>query len=211
MSPTLPPLDVTVYSDYACPFCYVGDRRINKLAEHFELNITYRSVEIHPETPPQGMPLENLGYPPEQWAQMMTHLSTMADEEGLNIAERTFTTNTHEALLLSEAAKVMEGEMGEEIFELIHEGLFHAFFTQGKNIGDPQVLEDIAIGAGMNPEEFSQAMMNPAHEDALRENFAAARKDGVTSVPTYVINGQVVRGAQPVSALLAVAQEVAEA
>jgi len=207
MSTDRPPLNVTVYSDYACPFCYVGDHRLKKLGKQFDLHVTYRSVEIHPETPPEGMPLEKLGYPPEQWQQMMDHLDSMTQDEGLNFTKRTFTTNTHEALLLAEAAK----SQGDELFELVHEGLFHAFFIQGQNIGDPTVLAEIAVGAGFSPDEFDRAMMDPVLEDALRENFVAARKDGVTSVPTMVINGEVVRGALPLAALLAAAEELAEA
>jgi len=206
MSSDHPPLDITVYSDYACPFCYVGERRLQKLGKQFDLNIPYRSVEIHPETPPEGMPLEKLGYPPKQWTQMMDHLDSMVRDEGLNFAERTFTTNTHEALLLAEAAK----GQGGELFELVHEGLFHAFFVQGKNIGDSAVLADIAVGAGFSPDEFERAMMDPVLEDALRENFAAARKDGVTSVPTMLINGHLIRGALPTSSLIAAAQELLE-
>ena len=200
-------LDVIVYTDYVCPFCYVGDHRIRRLAERFDVNIVWRPVEIHPETPPEGMSLEKLGYPPDVWEKMMTHLGNMAAEEGIPLAERTFTTNSHNALLLSAAAR----EAGGEVFDLVHEGLFFSFFTQGRNIGDPKVLEEIAVGAGMSPEAFDDALMNPKYEDVLRENFVAARRHGVTGVPTFVINDHVVRGAVPLSALMAVAEEVAVA
>ena len=205
MDQVRPRLDVTVYTDYVCPFCYVGDRRIRRLAEQFDVNITWRPVEIHPETPPEGMPLADLGYPPDVWEKMMMHLGNMAAEEDIPMAERKFTTNSHNALLLSAAAR----DQNDEVFELVHEGLFFTFFTQGKNIGDPKVLADIAIGAGMSPEDFDDALMNPKYEEALTENFVAARRHGVTGVPTFVINEHVVRGAVSLPSLLAVAEEVA--
>lgn len=200
------PLKVTVYSDYICPFCYVGDRRLRRLAERFPLDITWRPVEIHPDTPPEGMPLERLGYPPEVWEKMMAHLGNMAAEEGIALAERHFTTNSHNALLLAEAAR----ELGEGVFERVHEGLFHAFFCEGRNIGEAAVLADIATRAGMGREAFDRALADPRHEDALRENFVAARQDGVTGVPTLVINGHRVQGAVPLANLLLLAEELVE-
>ena len=205
MAQSRPRLDITIYTDYVCPFCYVGDRRIRKLSEQFDTTLTWRPIEIHPETPPEGMPLEKLGYPPDMWRQMMDHLGNMAAEEGIPMTQRTFTTNSHNALLLSAAA----AEQGGELFDLVHEGLFFSYLTQGKNIGDTKVLSDIAIGAGMSPDQFDDALMNPKYEDALTANFVAARTHGVTSVPTFVLNDHVVKGAMPLGALLAVAEEVA--
>ncbi len=207
MDPVRTRLDVIVYTDYVCPFCYVGDRRVRRLAEQFDVNITWRPVEIHPETPPTGMPLEDLGYPPDVWEKMMMHLGNMAAEEGIPMAERSFTTNSHDALLLAEASR----SYGDEVAELVHEGLFFSFFTEAKNIGDRTVLAEIAVGAGMRPEDFDDAMVNPQYEERLRENFVAARRHGVTGVPTFVINDQVVRGAVTLTSLLQVAEELSQA
>lgn len=206
MDAARPPLKVTVYSDYVCPFCYVGDRRLRRLADRFDLDITWRPVEIHPETPPEGMSLEQLGYPADVWEKMMMHLGNMAAEEGIALASRTFTTNSHNALLLAEAAKTL----GEDVFDRVHEGLFHAFFCEGRNIGDEEVLAQVAEKAGVPREAFEAALVDPRFEDALRENFVAARQDGVTSVPTMIINGHKVRGAVPMDNLLLLAEELVE-
>lgn len=202
----LPRLQVTVYSDYVCPFCYIGERRIARLEEQFDVQVTWRGVEIHPETPAQGMALSELGYPPDVWDKMMMHLGNMAAEEGLVLAERTHTFNSHKALLVAEAAKQVDAE----VFRELHEGLFHAFFSQGKNFSDPDVLRQIALNAGMEEADFERALIEPEFEDALRENYVAARKHGVTGVPTFVIGEQVISGAVPTSSLILLAREAME-
>lgn len=207
MTSEFPPgLQVTVYSDYVCPFCYVGDRRIARLQEQFDVQVTWRGVEIHPDTPPGGMPLSELGYPPDVWDKMMMHLGNMAAEEGLVLAQRTHTFNSHKALLVAEAAKKLD----MEVFRELHEGLFFAFFSQGKNFSDPEVLREIALNAGMGEADFERALIEPEFEDALRENYAAARRHGVTGVPTFVIGEQVISGAVPTASLVLLAQEAAE-
>jgi predicted DsbA family dithiol-disulfide isomerase len=186
-------IPVTVFSDYICPFCYVGDRRLLRLAEQVDLAITWRGVEIHPETPPDGMPLEALGYPPDLWARMMMHLGNLAAEEGIRMAERRITTNSHKALLLAEGAR----DQGPETFRAVHEALFHAFFTRGLNIGQVDVLEGIAQEAGMDAAAFERALIEPAYEQRLKDNVAEARRFGVTGVPTFVFGDRVVSGAVP--------------
>ncbi|MDH5527644.1 MAG: DsbA family oxidoreductase [Nitrospirota bacterium] len=201
--PERPPLAVTVFSDYVCPFCYVGDRRITRLEERFTLNITWRMVEIHPQTPLEGMPLEALGYPPDLWNKMMAHLSNMAAEEGIPLFERTHTYNSHKALVLAEAAK----EAGEGVFRKVHEGLFAAYLSHGRNLADTRVLEEVATASGMSTAQFEEALIEPRFEEALRGNFVAARRAGVTGVPAFLIGDRLVSGAVPVEHLMQVAEE----
>jgi predicted DsbA family dithiol-disulfide isomerase len=121
----------------------VGERRLARLKEEFDVRVERRFLEIHPETPPEGMPVTALGYPPDQWARMEENLERMGKAERIVFSERTFTTNPHKALLLAEAAK----EEGSAVFEALNVGLFHACFTEGRNIGDPEVLRDVAQAA----------------------------------------------------------------
>jgi len=185
------PIPVTVFSDYICPFCYVGDRRLMRLAEQVDLAITWRGVEIHPETPPEGMPLEALGYGTDLWARMQMHLGNLAAEEGIRLAERRFTTNSHKALLLAEAARTQ----GPEAFRAVHEALFFAFFTQGRNIGETDVLRAVAREAGLDDATFERALIEPAYEERLKDNVAEARRFGVSGVPSFVFGRTVVTGA----------------
>ena len=179
-------IPVTVFSDYICPFCYVGARRLLNLADEFDLDILWASIEIHPETPPEGMPVEDLGYPTEQWQQMMDALTRMAEAEGLPIVERTFTTNSRRALLLAEAAK----DAGRDVFACVHERLFRAYFGERRNIGDPEVLWSIATECGMDDRAVESAWLSQEVADRLRQYHEAAVRVGVSGTPTYVINNE---------------------
>jgi predicted DsbA family dithiol-disulfide isomerase len=164
----------------------VGSRRILDLADEFDLDILWANIEIHPENPAQGKPVEELGYPPEQWRQMMAALARMAEAEGLSIVERTFTTNSRRALLLAEAAKAG----GRTTFACIHERLFQAYFGERRNIGDPEVLEAIAAECGMSAALVESAWSESEYADRLRQYHEAAARIGVSGTPTYVINNE---------------------
>ena len=179
-------IPVTVFSDYICPFCYVGSRRILTLADEFDLDILWANIEIHPENPPEGQPVEELGYPPEQWQQMMAALARMAEAEGLPIVERTFTTNSRRALLLAEAAK----DAGRDVFACIHERLFRGYFGERRNIGDPEVLMAIAEECGMDERAVERAWTDPGYAERLQQYHDAAARIGVNGTPTYVINNE---------------------
>ncbi len=198
-----PELAVTVFSDYVCPFCYIGDRRLSRLGEHYDLKVDHRFFEIRPDTPSSGMPVSKLGYPPDRWRQMMEHLARMAQEEGISLAEREITTNSRKAMLLAEAAK----EDGAEVFGALNENLFAAFFCEGRNIGDEAVLRQVAEASGVPPATVLRAFRDPAYLEKLTLNYAIAGKLGITGVPTFLIGNRILVGAVPAATLLAAARE----
>ena len=199
-----PRLKVTVFSDYICPFCYVGDARLDKLREGYELDVDWCFFEIHPDNPPEGKPVEELGYPPEQWKQMMANLEQMAKNDGLPLAPRTFTTNSHSALLLAEATRTL----APEAFEKLHKRLFVAYFAERKNIGDREVLRAIADECGIAAEIVDQAWSDPDYEQRLRNQFWRAAQIGVQGVPAFLFGRYIVSGAVPAETLYRAAEYV---
>ena len=170
------------------------------------MHVERRFLEIHPETPAEGMPVSELGYPPERWVRMMENLNRMGEAEGIVFSDRTFTTNSHMSLLLAEAAK----EEGKEIFEALNEGLFRAYFTEGRNIGDPQVLRDVAQAVGVSSGRIGQAWSDAAYEKRLARDHEAAAEIGITGIPTFIVDGRwIIEGAVPVEMLREVAQKIA--
>ena len=183
----------------------MGERRLARLNEEFDVRVERRFLEIHPETPAEGRPVSELGYPPEQWGRMMEILERMGKTEGIVFSERTFTTNSHKALLLAEAAK---GE-GPEVFEALNEGLFRAYFCEGRNIGDPLVLRDVAMTAGVAAGRIGNAWSDAAYEERLARDHAAAAGIGITGIPTFIVDGRwILEGAVPVEMLREVANKV---
>lgn len=192
-----PELRVTVFSDVICPFCYIGAARLEKLRDDYDLRVNWCFLEIHPETPTEGMSVSQLGYDPQRWKTMMTALGKLAEEDHLVFAEHGFTTNSKQALLLAEAAK----EQGRDIFYALHDALFVAFFRDQENIGDTQVLKRIAADAGMSEEDVQLAWSEPRFIERMKQYQVVAQELGVKATPTIFIGEQRLDGAVPLDQL----------
>lgn len=181
-----PVLLATVFSDYICPFCYIGDLRLDRLREHFNLKINWMLLEIHPETPAAGTPVAELGYSDERWQRMMDNLTRLAAEEGVTLRQPPLNANSHKALLLAEAAK----QAGADVFYRLHRQLFEAYFGDGRDIGDAQVLRELASACGVPPAIVEQAWSDPQYAGRLQQNLAAAGDYGVRATPTVFFSEQ---------------------
>lgn len=187
---TLPELRVTVYSDYICPFCYVGHHRLLRLRDRYDLKINWCFLETHPETSEQGETIDSLDYSSEQWQQMLANLERVAREENIPLGKLSFITSSRRALLLSEAAK----QCGRETFYRLHKEIFHAYFVHGKNIGDINILKEIAVSCGISEEIVESAWSNTAYQQRLLNNLSAARKHNIQSVPSFVFGNRILTG-----------------
>lgn len=190
------PVPVSFFFDYACPFCYVGSARLQRLASNYALDISWRFIEIHPENPPEGKPIDQLGYDPDQWRAMMSNLRGMLAEDGLPFAERNFTTNTRGALVLSQAVLSQRPAR----FQTFHNALFHAYFADRMNIGDPDVLRALATDHGVG-DLVDSAWNSGEYLARLLDHVEAARDLGLTGVPTLVVAGRPFVGAVSVDTL----------
>jgi len=187
---SLPELKVTVYSDYICPFCYVGHHRLQRLRDSYELKVNWCFLEIHPETSAQGEAIDSLDYPSQQWQKMLENLERVAAEENIPLGKLSFITNSRDALLLSEAAK----QCGKEIFYDLHEKLFKAYFVDSRNIGDKNVLREIALSCGIDDDIIDAAWSNNIYEKRLINNYHSARQHGIQSVPSFVFGKRILTG-----------------
>ena len=200
--PDKPPLLATVFSDYICPFCYVGDVRLQRLRADYDLKINWCFLEIHPETPAEGIPIGKLGYPALRWRQMMDSLAALAAEEGLDFRAHDFTTCSHQALLLAEAAR----EAGAAVFYRLHRRLFEAFFSEGRNIGAVTELRTLARECGLADDVVARAWEDPRYEQRLAHYRAAAVDLGVQATPAIFFGThQRIDGVQSLSAIRAAA------
>lgn len=198
-----PTLLASVFSDYICPFCYIGDLRLARLREHFDLKINWMLVEIHPETPPQGTPVSALGYSSERWQQMMTSLQQLADEEQVILRQPPVNANSRKALQLAEAAK----QAGAEVFYRLHRRLFEAYFADGLNIGDEAVLRQLAAESGLNDSQIGHAWSDVRIAQQLQNNLVLAGRYHVRATPTVFFSEQHrIDGAMPYEQFLEAAQ-----
>lgn len=201
----LPELKVTVFSDYICPFCYVGHHRLMRLRDEYDLKINWRFIEIHPETSADGEPVASLEYPSEQWNQLMQNLEAVAKEEGIAMAEHTFTTNSRDALLLSEAAK----QQGREKFYDLHEKLFKAFFVDSRNIGDRNILRELAADSDIDNELVESAWQDEKYQQRILSNYHEARQHEIQAVPSFIIGDRKLTGVVTEDVMRSAASDVA--
>jgi predicted DsbA family dithiol-disulfide isomerase len=197
-------LRVTVFSDYICPFCYVGHHRLMRLRDSYDLKINWCFIEIHPETSAEGEPVASLDYPSKQWNQLMHNLEIAAREEGIPIAEHSFTTNSRDALLLAEAAK----ESGREKFFDLHEKLFTAFFVDRINIGDRNILLEIANSSGIRTDAVKSAWQEERYRQRIQSNYQLARQLDIQAVPSFIFGERKLTGVVSENVMRSAAREL---
>jgi len=193
-----PELKISVFSDYICPFCYVGNKRLKTLNAHYDLKINWCFIETHPETPIDGSNFKDLPYTDEEFFKLTNNLDMMASEEDLSLLKQSITANSHKAILLSEACKAL----GKETFYQIHNALFEQFFEHGINIGKTEELIKIAKIFGIKERFVQDAIQSTemARHLPIFKKWAAAFK--VTSVPSFVFGDVVLTGAVEANELL---------
>ena len=207
-----PELKISVISDYICPFCFIGHRRLDSLREDFNLKINWCLVEIHPDTPAEGQPLTMLNYSDDVWDSLLTNLKRLADEEHIQLADYTTCANSRKALLLAEQTK----SLGAEVFYPLHERLFEAYFVDGLDIGDEQVLRNIAAECAIPDSVISEAWHDPhanGPAESVPQSLLAYLQYAVAiqanSVPTIVMGKEIFTGVVDKKILHEAAQNLA--
>ena len=139
-------LGIVAYSDYICPWCYIGLRRIERLEREFPVDVEWRPFELHPETPRSGFDLSaRLGGLPRARA-YAENIVALAAESELTIRMPRAVANSHLALEAAEFAREHGG------FDRVHAALFAAYFQDGRDIGDAAVLGEVAGACGIDSE-----------------------------------------------------------
>lgn len=151
---------------------------------------------LHPDTPPEGRSLNELfANRPINVRDMVKRLRLTATELGLPFGDRTMTYNSR---LAQELAKWAATEGLEDSF---HQKVFKAYFAEGLNIGDPAVLLELATAVALPANGTSRVLQERTYSSAVDRDWAQSMQLGVTAVPTFFYEGQVLVGAQPTSVL----------
>jgi predicted DsbA family dithiol-disulfide isomerase len=184
-------LKVIVYSDYICPFCYIGFHRIEKLKEKYDLDVEWEPFELHPETPKEGFKMEEITFPRDYLEMAMANVKRLADEDGLSLKYSSTLPNSRTALYISEYAR----KKGK--FDEFHRLVFDAYWIEGKDIGDLSFLLDLAESVGMDKEEIKIYIQSDEPVNRMKKNMFELGRRGINGVPTFLIGNQFVIGAQP--------------
>ena len=170
--------------------------RIEKLKQNFDIEVKLVHFPLHPDTPDAGRSLEDLfaGRGMDLKASY-ARMKALMDAAGLPYGERSHTYNSRLAQELGVWADTQDG--GADI----HDALFKAYFVDGRNIGDVEVLVEIAAANGLDADTARGVLENRSCKEQVDENWNRSRQYGVTGVPTYVAGGRSVVGAQPYEVL----------
>lgn len=207
-------MKVEIWSDYACPFCYLGKRRFEKALDLFkhkdDVEVIFRSFELDPsmskevQSSMQELLAAKYGMSLEEAKAANDRVAEQAEQEGLVYRFATMIpTNTFDAHRLTQYAKT-QGKMME-----ISERLFKAYFTDSLHIGDTETLIFLAQGAGLNGEEVSDLLKSDDYGEQVRTDERLAGELGVRAVPCFVLDGKyAVTGAQPTEVFLNTLEQV---
>lgn len=210
-------IKIDVWSDIACPWCYIGKRNLEKgLAETASdadapaVEVTYHSFELSPDTPVdfEGDELDFLaghkGMPRERVSEMLENVTGVAANAGLeyrfDLLQHTNTVKAHELLHFAKA-------QGAQL--PMAERLMAAYFTEGRHVGRVDDLVDLAGEAGLDADAAREALESGQYLPAVRADQAQAQAYGIQGVPFFVIDGKYgVSGAQPPEAFAQSARQV---
>jgi predicted DsbA family dithiol-disulfide isomerase len=158
--------------------------------------VKWIAFPLHPETPAEGRSLKDLfAGRPIDVPEMVAHLQRVATELGLPFGDRTMTYNSR---LAQELAKWAADKGREKAF---HRAVFRAYFADGLNIGDPDLLVNLASDAGLQGHEARRVIDDRAYRRAVDRDFHYSLQMGVRAVPTFMVNGAKLVGAQPTAVL----------
>lgn len=198
-------LTIDVYSDIACPWCYVGRARLKAaLDRRPDLDITLRwcPFQLQPNLPPEGRDfrtvLEKKFGSWDHARRMFERVEQMGAEEGLSFDFEAIEVAPNTA----DAHRLILWAQDQGAGDAMATTLFRAYFSEGRNVSDPEVLVDCAAAVGFDADDARALLESDTYADAVRQSQQQARQRGITGVPCYVFDDQhALTGAQPADAM----------
>jgi len=200
-------VNVEIWSDVACPWCYIGKRRLEAALAGFEhrdeVEIRWRSFELDPSAPRERDVdiathlARKYGTSREQAIAMQQRVRDTGAGDGIefrfDIARAGNTFDAHRLLALAADRGLQDG---------LKERLLRAYHSEGEAIGDPATLERLAVEAGLDREEAHEVLAGDRYGEQVRDDERTAERFGISGVPFFVVNRSLgASGAQPAELL----------
>lgn len=213
-------MKIDIISDTVCPWCFVGKRRLEQALDAFlaahpnvPVELAWRPFQLNPDMPVEGM--DRRAYIEAKFGgldaanEVYARASVAGADSGIDfafdrIARMPNSLQSHRLIHWCE-------ERAPDLVDEIVEALFTAFFIDGRDIGDEDVLTAIGAGAGLPGDEVRAFLAGDKHRDEVADADAEARRIGVTGVPCFIVDRRyAVMGAQPPEALMELFERVLE-
>ncbi len=206
-------MDVEIWSDIACPWCYVGKRRFEAALARFEhrdqVTVTWRSFELDPDAPREregdraARLAAKYGMTLEQAHASERQLTDVAAGEGLD-----FRFDVQRSGSMFDGHRLVHLAAEHGLQDAMKERLLHAYFTEGELIGDHDTLARLAAEVGLPADEVTATLAGDRFADAVRDDERTAGQFGISAVPTFVIDRALgASGAHPPEELLSLLQQ----
>jgi predicted DsbA family dithiol-disulfide isomerase len=206
-------LQVEIWSDIACPWCYVGKRRFEAALAQFEhrdqVSVTWRSFELDPGAPREregdraARLAEKYGMSVERAREMEQHLTDVAAAEGLD-----FRFDIARSGVTFDAHRIVHLAAEHELQDAMKERLLRAYFTEGELMADHETLVRLAVEVGLPEDDAHKLLTGDRYAADVRDEERTAGELGISAVPTFVIDRALgASGAHPPNALLELLQQ----
>ena len=189
-----------MYSDYVCPFCYLGRAAMREYLEGTDdpPDVEWMLYDLRGyKRGPDGEIDHDVddGKDDDYFAQVRENVERLKEEYDVEMTlDYSLEADSWDA---NQAALYVKQSYDDETFLEFHNAVFDALWQDGRDIGDVDVLAEIADEVGLDPDEIRSAVDDETLEAELRERFEAAQEAGVTGIPTFVYDEHAARGAVP--------------
>lgn len=189
---------VEIFSDLVCPWCFIGKRRFEKAVAALqadglalELEVVVRPFQLDPTAPTNEATPVSIAYAkkfggPEKAEAILRHVTEVAAADDITFnmedALRANTLDAHRVLIFVERTKGPRAQM------IVNEAIMNAYFRDGHNIADHQVLAECAASADCDRDPILAMLASDAHRGDVAEWLAIAADNGITAVPTFIID-----------------------
>jgi predicted DsbA family dithiol-disulfide isomerase len=197
---------VDVFGDIACPFCYIGEKRLDRALEmhpEFRVERVWRPFQLQPTLPAPGVPWREFAVQKfgslDQMKAAFAQVVRVAEGEQIafNLDGIYSAANTADAHRLILAARAHAQE-----WPLVH-ALFEAYFSHGRDLNDRTTLLEIASSVSLNPHEMDAVLSSETFKQDVNDSQLEAERIGVRGVPFYIFGGRyALSGAQPIDAFV---------
>ncbi|MFO7968353.1 MAG: DsbA family protein [Archaeoglobaceae archaeon] len=181
---------LVVFSDYVCPFCYIGKTIAQKLVEDYGLEMEWVGYEINPRVPPEGLALEELGIDEEYMKIVEDQVKKYAKMYDIDFKFPEFLPNSRLAIMCTKAAEK------EGFFYDFYNAVFDVYWDKGQDIGDKKVLERIAEEIGLSWDKVESYLQHEAEED-YEKALERVEDEEIVEVPTFIIDNKRFQGVKP--------------
>jgi predicted DsbA family dithiol-disulfide isomerase len=192
---------IKIYSDYVCPFCYLGEQILEEIIKEspdLEVEVEWMPFELRPFPMPTLRPEEE--YLPKVWR---TSVYPMAEDLGIQIKLPMVSPQPHTHLAFEGFQYAKEKGKGHEYS--MH--LFEAFFKESKDIGNIDILTQLAAETGLDPRAYKEVLESRKYKEQHEKAFQQAQNIGISAVPSFQIGNKLYQGVIPKEQLKQILQE----